>query len=473
MPSVSDVLRDLGAALGADRIRTPPDIPHRNWADVSGLKPVCPEALILPRSVEEVCAVLAICHRHRQPVIVQGGMTGAAAGAHPQAGEIALSLERLSGIEEVDVHSATVTALAGTPLALVQRAAEEAGLSCGIDLGARDSATIGGIVSTNAGGNQVVRYGMARRNVLGLEVVLADGTRVTGLNKMMKNNSGYDWTQIFIGSEGTLGVVTRVVLALHPRLNAVHCALVSVDGTDKALALLRLARRMLPAGLLVFELMWREYYDLATSVVALPPPLPPGQDGYVLVEAPGADGADHPIEAWLVKAYEEGLIGDAVIAKSHAERDAFWAFREAAYRFSAEIWPPINYDISFPLDRMAEAIEWLRRDVPALGDDIVWAVFGHLADGNVHVMVMTPRKSELKPAADRAVYAITAALGGSVSAEHGIGRVKKRQLPLSRSAPELALMASLKRCLDPHALLNRGRVIEPAVDAGPAFAETV
>lgn len=456
------LLAELERALGPGGVRRGGDIAQRHWADVSGLDPVCPLALILPRSVAEVSAVMAACHRHGHPVVVQGGMTGAAAGAQPREGEIALSLDRLQGIEETDPYSATMTVLAGTPLAAIQKAAADAGFSCGIDLGARDAATIGGIVSTNAGGNQVVRYGMARRNILGLEVVLADGTVVTGLNRMLKNNAGYDWTQLFIGAEGTLGVVTRVVVQLQPPLPAVRAAMLAVDGTGEALAALGLARRMLPAGLLVFEIMWREYYELAATVEGGALPLPTGHDGYVLVEVPGPETGDHPIEAWLERALEEGLIRDAVVAKSLAEREAFWAMRESVYKFGRLVGPAISFDISFPLDRMAEAIARLRAGVPALGAGVVWCVFGHLADGNVHVMVMAPDGNAVKEAAEDLVYGITAALGGSVSAEHGIGRVKRKYLPLSRSAPELALMARLKRCLDPQGLLNPGRVVDPS-----------
>ena len=198
-------------------MRIGPDIPARNHADASGLAPTPPRALILPQTTEDVSTALRICHAHRQSLVTQGGLTGLAGGAHPQAGEIALSLERMSGIEEIDPASATLTALAGTPLAVIQQAADEAGFLCGIDLGARGTCTIGGNIATNAGGNQVLRYGMARRNTLGLEVVLADGTVVRSLNKMLKNNAGYDWTQLFIGSEGTLGVVTRAVIGLHPK----------------------------------------------------------------------------------------------------------------------------------------------------------------------------------------------------------------------------------------------------------------
>jgi FAD/FMN-containing dehydrogenase len=249
---------------------------------------------------------------------------------------------------------------------------------------------------------------------------------------------------------------------LQPPLPAVRSAMLTVGSTADALATLRLARQMLPAGLLVYELMWREYYELAASVEGTPPPLPVGSEGYVLVEAPGSDAGDDAFETWLSRALEDGLIGDAVIARSLADRHAFWAMRESAYKFLQVIAPPINFDISFPLDRMAEAIERMRAAIPAIGDDIKWCVFGHLADGNVHVMVMTPRKDALKKAVDDAVYGITAALGGSVSAEHGVGRVKLAQLPLSRSPAELALMQRLKTALDPDNLMNPGRVIAPA-----------
>src|SRR3954469_7115519 len=221
---MSNVIDALVAALGS-KIRTGADIPSRNHTDASGLQPAIPQALILPQTTEDVSTALRLCHQHRQAVVTQGGLTGLAGGAHPQTGEIALSLERMNGVEEIDTASATLTALAGTPLAVVQQAADEAGFLCGIDLGARGTCTIGGNIATNAGGNQVLRYGMARRNTLGLEAVLADGTIVRSLNKMLKNNAGYDWTQMFIGSEGTLGVVTRVVLGLHARPEGVQTAL--------------------------------------------------------------------------------------------------------------------------------------------------------------------------------------------------------------------------------------------------------
>ena len=220
-----------------------------------GMAPCPPGLLILPRDTQEVSQALAICHAHGARIVVQGGMTGLAGGAHPQAGEVALSLERLAGIEEIDTLAGTLTARAGTKLQEIQEAAQAKGFFCGIDLGARGSCTIGGNIATNAGGNQVLRYGMARRNVLGLEAVLADGTVVTSLNKMLKNNAGYDWTQLFIGSEGTLGIVTRVVLGLHPAPRGVRSALLAFSRFEDVLTVLRRFDAALPGRMIVFEAM--------------------------------------------------------------------------------------------------------------------------------------------------------------------------------------------------------------------------
>lgn len=454
------VIDDLLATLGPDLVRTGADIPARNLADAGGLAPQPPAALVLARRTEDVAAALRICHAHGQPVVAQGGLTGLAGGGHPGVGEVAISLERMKGIEELDAESGTLTALAGTPLQIIQQAAEAAGLMCGIDLGARGTATIGGNVATNAGGNQVLRYGMTRRNVLGLEAVLADGQVVRSLNKMTKNNAGYDWTQLFIGSEGTLGIVTRVVLALHARPAGVQTAVLAADSTPDAIAILRAAERQLPGGLLVFEAMWREMYEIATTTIGVPAPIPRGHEIYLLVEAPTGEAGPGPFEDFLAGLYEKGLVKDAVAAKSRAERDRFWALRESVYEYRRLIPNEINFDISFPLNRMEEAIAALRKTIPTAFPDAIYAIFGHLADSNIHVNVMPPETSaEVKKAVERVVYDVTSSLGGSVSAEHGIGRHKRPYLGMSRSAPELALMATLKHALDPKGILNPGRVL--------------
>jgi len=455
---LKDALGDRGVLVGED-------IPARNSADATKLDPVRPSALLLPRTTADVSRALAICHAAGQPVVTQGGMTGLAAGAHPVTGEVALSLERLSGVEEVDDVACTLTALAGTPLVTVQAAADDAGLLCGIDLGARGSCTIGGNVATNAGGNQVLRYGMARRNVLGLEVVEADGTVLTSLNKMLKNNTGYDWTQLFIGSEGTLGVVTRIVLGLHPRPGHVETALLAVPGSPAAITALNHLEADFGAGLLVFEGMWREFMDAAVQRMGLTAPFETAHELTVLTElAPGgSDGADRVADS-LSKLAAKGVLADAVIARSGADRARLWAFRESVYDYGAFQSVFVGFDVAIPRGAIDEAVADLRRLAAERWPDRLQVVFGHIADSNLHVNVGPTHPSETmtdceKHRVEDGVYGVVRAYGGSVSAEHGIGRTKRRWLGHSRTPEELALMRTLKAALDPKDILNRGRVL--------------
>ncbi|GGK21759.1 FAD-binding oxidoreductase [Salinarimonas ramus] len=456
---MSAVLDDLHAALGADCVRAGADIPARAHADASGVAPTRPLALVLPRDVEGVSRALAICHAHGQPIVTQGGMTGLAGGAHPYETDVALSLERLTGIEEIDVEAGTLTARAGTPLQVLQEAAEEAGFMLGIDLGARGSCTIGGNVSTNAGGNNVLRYGMTRRNVLGLEAVLADGTVVSSLNKMLKNNSGYDWTQLMIGSEGTLGVVTRVVLALQPRPEGVRTALCAVSDTRAALRLLRVLERRFAGGLLVFEGMWRDFMEAATREVGLAPPFAEPHELLILVEAATGEGeaGTARFEEVLGAVLEDGLVVDAIVAQSESDRARLWAYRESPYEYQPKLPVFVSFDVSFPRGRIGEAVADMQRAARAHWPDALSVVFGHIADSNLHLIVGGPGID--KKAVEERVYGIVASYGGAVSAEHGIGRNKRAYLALSRSEPELALMRTIKRALDPADILNRGRVL--------------
>ncbi|WP_262027761.1 FAD-binding oxidoreductase [Microvirga sp. Mcv34] len=458
---MSQVIDALVAALGS-RIRVGTDIPSRNHADAGGLPPVAPQALILPQTTEDVSTALRICREHRQPVVTQGGLTGLAGGAHPQAGEIALSLERMNAIEEIDAASATLTALAGTPLAVIQQAADEAGFLCGIDLGARGTCTIGGNIATNAGGNQVLRYGMTRRNVLGLEIVLADGTVVRSLNKMLKNNAGYDWTQLFIGSEGTLGVVTRAVIGLHPKPQGLQTALCAVGSFEDALVVLRRFQQAHPGRLLVFEAMWREFMTVATEICGLAPAFEAEHDVTLLIEADmGVDPAGTEAFSMLLgEFYEQGLIQDAVVAQSRADRNRFWAYRETPYEYGRFLPEEIRFDVSVPLNRMTEAVAHLRQEMPRQWPDAVYVVFGHVADSNIHINVAHRDMDDaIKKGVQGLVYELVSRLGGSISAEHGIGRIKRPYLPLSRTEPELALMRQMKQTLDPAGILNPGRIL--------------
>jgi FAD/FMN-containing dehydrogenase len=391
-------------------------------------------------------------------------MTGLASGAHPDADEIALSLERMTGIEEVDKSSATLTALAGTPLCAVQQAADAAGFLYGVDLGARASCTIGGTVATNAGGHQVIRYGMTRRNVLGLEAVLADGTIVRSLNKMTKNNTGYDWVQLLIGSEGTLGIVTRVVLALHAKPAGVLCVLAAAQDLERVIRLLRSSEQRFAGALITFEAMWSEFYRRAVGPCGCRPPMSANHNLYVILEiATGEGGKDRTrLEAWLGAELEAELIESAVIANSEQERNNIWAVRDSVALYRQKLPPATTamFDVSVPLDRMSTAVANLRAAVSLHWPNGELSIFGHVADSNLHIVVRVPAgKSALEDDINAVVYGIVGDMGGSISAEHGIGRLKRPYLRLCRSEAELSLMTSIKRALDPKGILNYGRLI--------------
>ncbi len=455
------LLADLREALGPGAVLTGDAIPQRNQADWSGLPPSRPAALLMPTTTEQVSAALRLCHARSQTIVPQGGLTGLAGGGHPGAADVALSLERLSGVEEVDAMAATLTALAGTPLELVHQAAEAAGFECGIDLGARGSCSIGGNVATNAGGNNVLRYGMARQNVRGLEVVLADGTIVRSLNKLMKNNAGYDWTQLFIGSEGTLGVVTRVVLRLHPRMPDRGTAICAVDDFATAVAVLRRLEVAIPGRLLAFEAMWDDFWHYATVLAAVPAPLALRTRLALLIEI-GQSGGDDVLETTLASLYEDGLVRDAVIAKSEAERRAFWAVREAPSEYPRLLPGHVALDVSIPLAAMQAAVSDLRDVLASRWPEGVAVFYGHVADSNLHLVVgPSTAGASAKGMLEAPLYAVVARHGGSISAEHGIGRTKRPHLALSRTPEELALMATLKMALDPSGILNPGKVLSP------------
>jgi FAD/FMN-containing dehydrogenase len=453
---------ELRAALGDRAVLAGEDSPQRNRQDRSTLSAIEPLAVVRPSDPAGVATAMRIAAAWGVPVVPQGGMTGLAGGARPVAGGIALSLERLVGIEEIDRASSTMTVLAGTTLETIQRAAEDAGLYFALDLGARGSCAIGGNVSTNAGGNRVLRYGMTREMVLGLEVVLPDGTLVTSLNKMLKNNTGYDLKQLFIGSEGTLGIITRVVLRLFPRPSNTMAALCGLPSYDAVLSLLSSARGSLGPILSAFEVMWPDYWETATRKVSgVRDPLTAAHPFYVLVEAQGNKDADQQgFEAWLETQVESEVISDAAVAQSLGDVKAFWNTRDAAGEFKLVVGAHSSFDIGLAVADMDRYASVCRARLTAEIPGCVSFFYGHIADGNMHIMACVPGAA--KPpyeAIDAVVYDEVRRFGGSVSAEHGIGLKKKPFLSFSRSAEELALMGVIKRALDPRGLLNPGKVL--------------
>lgn len=460
-PALDELIR----ALGADGVRVGDAIAPRYASDWSGLPPFPPKALLQPRSTEEVSAALRICHAHGVPVTPQGGLTGLVGGARPVEGGVAITLERMSGVEEIDPAAATAIVRAGTPLELVQRAADDAGFFFALDIGARGTCTIGGNLATNAGGNRVLRYGMARELVLGLEAVLPDGTVISALNKMLKNNTGLDLKQIFIGTEGIFGVITRAVLRLHPKPLSVCNALCRCPDFDAVVHLLRRAQSELAGTLSSFEAMWPSYYQFMTAKLpALRRPLAPGPGIYVLTEATGSDpeGDAARFEAFLGGMLDSGTLGDAVIAKSEKEGRELWALRDAVSEYGRILGPVASFDIGFPIGLIGRIVAEVERRLAARWPGIVALSYGHIGDGNLHVVANVP-SAAAQPAADISamIYEIVREFGGSISAEHGIGTLKRPYLAYSRSDEEIALMRTLKRALDPKNIMNPGKVLPP------------
>ncbi|MCS6780778.1 MAG: FAD-binding oxidoreductase [Geminicoccaceae bacterium] len=461
-----EIVRALEAALGPGEVLVGAAIPERNRTDWSGLGPVLPVALVRPRSTEAVAAALRVCHQLSVPVVPQGGLTGLCGGARPSPGAVVLSLERLSGVEEIDPAMATMTVRAGTPLELVQKAAEEAGFLVPLDLGARGSCAIGGNLSTNAGGNRVIRYGMAREMVLGLEVVLADGTVVSNLNKMIKNNAGFDLKQLFLGSEGTLGVITRAVLRLWPLPGFTTAAFCGLRDFASVVRLLEEARAGLGPLLSAFEVMWPRFYDLILAhATGVRPPLSGRHGYYVLLEAQGTEERfDAPrFEAFLERMLEAGVLADAAVAQSRADVKAFWAIRDAVAEWNRIIGPHFGYDLGLPIGATERFAREAEAALEARFPGTVAVFFGHLGDSNLHVVVHVPGVAEQPyEAVTEILYGLVRAHGGTISAEHGIGTLKKAWLGHARSPAEIALMARLKAALDPKGILNPGKVVDPA-----------
>jgi len=457
---MSDIVDRLRERLGTEAVLTGEAVRGRA-RHVWDPTPLEALAIVRPRSTEEVSLVLAICNEAGQPVVTHGGLTGLCGGDRSTAGDLVLSLERMSRIEEVDAIGRTATVQAGCVLEKLQEAASREGLFFPLDLGARGSCTLGGNVATNAGGSNVIRYGMMRALVLGLEAVLADGTVVSSMNRMLKNNTGYDLKQLFIGSEGTLGVVTRIVVALQEAPAGAHTALVAVDDPAKVAALLRHASRSLAGHLTSFEVMWNDFYRAQTGPGGHDAPLDRDHPAYVILETQGVDPVADAVrfEEAIGAALEKGLVVDAVLAKSGAERERIWAIRENLEAAAADK-PLFAYDVSLPIRDMPAYVEEVRARVTARWPAGRILSFGHMGDGNLH-FVICPREqgADVHREADACVYEPLAQYGGAVSAEHGIGLLKKPWLSLSRSESEIGLMRLIKQSLDPSNILNPGKVL--------------
>ena len=466
-----DFLRRLEAIVGGKGLTADAAAMAPFLVDERGMYRGEAIALVRPDSTEQVAAVVALCAAARAPIVPQGGNTGLCGGAtpHEHGGEVLLSLTRMNRVRAVDAANYAITAEAGVILADVQRAAAEADRLFPLSLGGEGSARIGGNLSTNAGGTGVLRYGTARDLVLGLEVVLPDGRIWDGLTALRKDNTGYDLKQLFVGAEGTLGIITAAVLKLFPRIADTQTAFVAVRDADAAIELLSRARARSGDRVSAFELMLRlPVAFVLRHVTGARDPLAAPHDCYVLIELASSEaGADSRgvLEAILADAMAEGLVLDGAIAASAAQAADFWRLRETIPEAQKREGVSIKHDVSVPVSRVGAFLADAAAQVAARAPGVRVCAFGHVGDGNVHFNLSQPeggdgaafeaRRTEI----NRIVHDTAVGMGGSISAEHGIGRLRRDELAHYKAGVELDLMRRVKAALDPDGIMNPGKVI--------------
>ena len=420
-------------------------------------------AVVLPKTTEEVAKTLKICHANNQGVVVHGGLTNLVGSTETTDGqEVIISMEKMNRIEEVDEKSRTMTVQAGVILENVQNAAKEKDLLFPLNYGAKGSAQIGGAISTNAGGLRVLRFGMTRNLVLGIEAVLADGTIISSMKKIIKDNSAYDIKQLFIGSEGTLGVVTRAVLKLVEAPKSRNSAWVGIETYPKVVDFLKFIDSGLAGTLSGYELMWKNaFVGMTTSPSNIKSPLPYDYPFYVLLESLGSHQSRDQarFEELLAGALEKKLIADAAVAYTESDFKWFWSIREDVGLIIGQCQNGQNYDVSIPIPEIGKYVTETTEKLFQVPEVELVFPLGHVADGNIHFSIGKNKQSEaLIAKINDIIYAPLAHLGGSVSAEHGIGLDKRAYLHLCRTPAEIQLMKTLKQAIDPKGILNPGKV---------------
>ncbi|WP_225063011.1 FAD-binding oxidoreductase [Komagataeibacter rhaeticus] len=431
-------------------------------------------AVLRPASTRELAGIVRLCAAHGVPMVPQGGNTSMVGGATPDDSghEVVVCLSRMNRVRNIDPHDLTMEVEAGVTLKAAQDAAREAGFMLPLSISSEGSAQIGGVLATNAGGNNTLRYGNARELVLGLEAVMPDGAVFHGLRRLRKDNTGYALRQLLIGSEGTLGFITTAILQLHPRPRAIEAVLCAVDDAGAALRLLGLLRGRDPALVQAFEYMSGTGMDLVTSLIpGATLPLGERAPAYVLVELatprPDADLREYAEEI-LGEALEDGIITDAVIAESEGQRAALWKLREEHAEAQRQAGASVKNDVSVPVTHVPALIDRATAACAALVPGIRAAPFGHMGDGNIHFNLVQPEGMAPEDFLARShdimdtVAAIVKELDGSFSAEHGVGQLKPYMMPQWRGGAELAAMRHIKAALDPHNIMNPGKVLPPA-----------
>ncbi|MDP5133073.1 MAG: FAD-binding oxidoreductase [Paraglaciecola sp.] len=457
----SSHIQRLQTLLGDGALNVDPDMLTAYSKDWSSVPAQLPLAVVKPHNSAQVAKFMQYCHKHAINIVIQGGRTGLCGGATPQRNEVVLSLERMNHIVSVDEKAMTMTVEAGATLEQVQNKALEFGLDFPLDLSARGNCTIGGNAATNAGGNRVIKFGMMRDLVLGIEAVLPNGNIVGGLNSMMKNNAGFDLKHLFIGSEGSLGIITQLVLKLVPRSDESVVVLCAATCLDNLILLLSKLRRENAQNLSAFEVMWADYFDAVIDIQQLArKPFAANYAIYALVEFQGQDKAalQTMSETLLGEAIEQGLVEDVIIAQSLQDNADIWAIREAIAELLSRVKPFIAFDISMPISNMQDFVNTSKQRVADKYPKARYFAFGHLGDGNLHLTISYPHPEQLHAIEDE-VLKIAGKMGASISGEHGIGVVKKDFLKYSRSDSEIALMKAMKNMMDPNNILNVGRVL--------------
>lgn len=447
--------RILGAFPGSSLI-TDADRLVTFGTDLTGRFRHLPIAVVRPASVDEVAAIVRTCNEHGFRLVPQGGNTGLVGGAIPTSDEIVMSLAGLGHVGDVDEASRCLVAEAGATLQSVQDAARAHGLELPIDFAARASATIGGMIATDAGGALALRHGTMRDRVAGLEVVLADGTVIDHLDRPEKDSSGFDLTRLIPGSEGTLGIVTRARLRLTPHPSHRSVALVAFEGIEEAARVTARLRSTLPS-LEAADFFLEGGLELVRERFGLPPPFGRPHGAYVVLSCSGNQDPTYEMGEAVSHCDE---VSDVVVAQSAEQRDKLWSYRELHNESINATGVPHKLDVSVAPNRVpalvASVDDWLARHRPQARG----VYYGHLADGNVHVNVIGAERDD--DAIDEAVFTRVAELGGSISAEHGVGQAKARWLHLSRPPAEIAKMWSVKRALDPNEVLNPGKLLPPS-----------
>lgn len=419
------------------------------------------KALVLPESTNDVSVILKICNEHRQAVVPQGGLSNVVNSATANAQEIAISLERMNAIQQVDNINQFVEAEAGVILENLHQKVKECGFIFPLDLGAKGSCMIGGNIATNAGGLQALRHGVMRNLVLGLEVVLADGTILNNLNPVVKNNTGYDLKHLFIGSEGTLGIITRAILKLSPAPAFFSTAFIALEHFENSRELLNRAKIFFGDKLTSFEILWPSFYRLLTSENSgNKKVMPDNYPLYVLMEIAGSDSVIHShMEVFLETALNDNIILDAVFAQRQEDRKQFWQIRENIDHIMVQHDPVFTFDVSLPISEMEGYVATVDAELKHHFDIVYNYVFGHMGDGNLHLMINCGEgNAEARDLVEKIVYTPLQSIHSSVSAEHGIGLSKKKWLPFSRSPEEIAVMKSIKNLLDPNNIMNPGKI---------------